>query len=253
MCGLNNRKCAQRGEIVQDIEFKGTKNGIILRYNPELKYDVFIAKLTNKLKAANRFFEGSHIIGIEGPEFDAEQESEITRLFKALGGMKVLTLERVQRIEKKASHSFPDKPPKKLHEGGRAAQSQTVQTAKKDDSAVDLKPLERCNETVIHRGTLRSGGRIESDADIVLLGDANPGSELSASGQIVVMGALRGFAQAGKNGDDSCFVVALKLQPTQLRIGNHITRPPDEAADGPDYAEIALVRDGQIIIEPYRK
>ncbi len=238
---------------MQDIEFKGTKNGIILRYNPELAFDAFIGKLTDKLKAANRFFEGSHIIGIEGPEFDAEQEAEIARLFKELGGMKVLTLERVQRIEKKAQTSAPEKRHSAQREVAPPMPEKAAETVQKENQPIDLKKVECCTKTVIHRGTLRSGGRIESDADIVLLGDANPGSELSAGGQIVVMGALRGFAHAGKNGDDNCFVVALRLQPTQLRIGNHITRPPDEGADGPDYAEIALVRDGQIIIEPYRK
>ncbi len=217
-----------------DLEFKGTKNGIILRYNPQLSYTQFRSKLIAKLKAANRFFEGSHIIGIEGPEFSAVQEDEISRLIRDLGGMKVLTLERVNH----------------LTVGARQAPQSTVQPSA--DEAVEA-TVERHKSTLIHRGTLRSGSRIESDSDIVLLGDANPGSELSAVGHIVVMGALRGLAHAGKNGDDSCYVVALKLQPAQIRIGDYITRAPDGAADEPDYAEIAFVKNGQIIIEPYRK
>ncbi|PIE76996.1 MAG: septum site-determining protein MinC [Clostridiales bacterium] len=215
-----------------DIEFKGTKNGIILRYNSQLSFAQFRSKLIVKLKEANHFFEGSHIIGIEGPEFTAEQENEISRLIRDLGGMKVLTLESVNH----------------LTVGAVQPQTAALKAAEKTPPR-----SEKRFQTIIHRGTLRSGSCINSESDIVLLGDANPGSELSAAGHIVVMGSLRGIAHAGKNGDDSCYVVALKLQPSQIRIGNHITRAPDDVSDEPDYAEIAFVKDGQIIIEPYRK
>ncbi len=221
----------------RDIEFKGTKNGIILRYNAKLDFVEFRDKLIVKLKEANHFFEGSHIIGVEGPEFTEAQESEISRLIYDLGGMKVLTLERVNHL---ASRTAKPK-----------ASGQPTPQLQADGSELE-RPSAR-PDSIIHRGTLRSGSRLDSPTDIVLLGDANPGSELSAAGNIVVMGSLRGFAQAGKDGDDDCYIVALKLHPAQIRIGNHITRSPDEEQAEPDYPEIAFVKNGQIIIEPYRK
>ncbi len=218
---------------MHDIEFKGTKNGIILRYNPQLSFLQFRSKLIDKLEAANRFFEGSHIIGVEGPEFSADQEEEISRLIRDLGGMKVLTLESVNHLTVAA-----------------ATPSKRIEATEPVSQRIAIS--EQRVESVIQRGTLRSGSCINSESDIVLLGDANPGSELVAAGHIIVLGSLRGIAHAGKNGDDSCYIIALNLQPSQLRIGNHITRAPDDAAE-PDYPEIAFVKDGQIIIEPYRK
>ncbi len=42
------------------------------------------------------------------------------------------------------------------------------------------------------------------------------------------MGDLRGTVHAGAGGDVLAWVAALRLQPTQLRIAEHITRAPDE-------------------------
>ena len=81
--------------------------------------------------------------------------------------------------------------------------------------------------------TLRSGQRIDVEGDLVLMGDANPGSILTATGNIVVVGALRGTAHAGINGDDGASVSAYRLQPLQLRIADVIARSPDrEEQDG---------------------
>ena len=59
--------------------------------------------------------------------------------------------------------------------------------------------------------------------NIVIIGDANPGSEIVASGNVIVMGALRGMVHAAQM-KQTAIVVALKLSPTQLRIGDIITR-----------------------------
>jgi septum site-determining protein MinC len=50
----------------------------------------------------------------------------------------------------------------------------------------------------------------------------NPGAELIASGDIVVVGALRGVAHAGAQGDRTARVIALDFAPTQLRIATVI-------------------------------
>ena len=65
-----------------------------------------------------------------------------------------------------------------------------------------------------------------------------------------MLGALRGIAHAGANGERSAVVVAFSLQPTQLRIADIITRSPDGDSTKPDCPEIAYVKDGTLIIEP---
>jgi len=86
---------------------------------------------------------------------------------------------------------------------------------------------------------------------VVILGDANPGSEIVATGDILVMGALRGMAHAGAEGDVSAIVAAFRLKPTQLRIAEIISRPPEDKEDLPQFPEIARLKDNIIVIEPY--
>ncbi len=107
------------------------------------------------------------------------------------------------------------------------------------------------DEALILRRTLRSGQVVHYPGHVTILGDVNPGGEVIAGGDIVVLGVLRGVAHAGAGGNDQAVVAAFRLRPTQLRIGNHIARAPDEETGGPEAPEIAKVRNGVVVIEPY--
>lgn len=74
--------------------------------------------------------------------------------------------------------------------------------------------------------TVRSGVDIQHPGTIVILGDTNPGSALIAEGDIIVWGRLRGMAHAGASGNRDRRIMALQMQPTQLRIADLVARPP---------------------------
>jgi septum site-determining protein MinC len=118
-------------------------------------------------------------------------------------------------------------------------------------TAVDQEDLVDENTILVQR-TLRSGQTIRYNGNVVVLGDVNPGAEISAAGNVIVMGALRGMVHAGAGGDENAIVLAFKLQPTQLRISDHITRPPDNEAAGTDLPEMARIRDGVVTIETFQ-
>lgn len=118
-------------------------------------------------------------------------------------------------------------------------------------TAVDQDDLVDENTILVQR-TLRSGQTIRYNGNVVVLGDVNPGAEISASGNVIVMGALRGLVHAGAGGDENAIVLAFKLQPTQLRISDHITRPPDNEAIETDHPEMARIRDGVVTIEAFQ-
>jgi septum site-determining protein MinC len=105
---------------------------------------------------------------------------------------------------------------------------------------------------LVHR-TLRSGQVIQHPGHVVVIGDVNPGAEIIASGDIVVWGKLRGIVHAGAAGDDGAVVCALSLTPLQLRIGNHIARAPEGREGLPNRPEMASIRNGEIVAEPWEK
>ena len=75
--------------------------------------------------------------------------------------------------------------------------------------------------------TLRSGQTITYDGNIFIVGDAHPGSELVAKGDITVWGILGGIAHAGAQGNVNAKVRALKLNAIQLRIAGLYARRND--------------------------
>ena len=114
------------------------------------------------------------------------------------------------------------------------------------------------NAGQFYRGTLRSGQVIESDSSIVILGDVNPGAKVVSSGNVVVLGALKGTVYAGVTGNESSFVVALEMSPMQIRIGDIIARCSDTQVKSKNKkvkpeTKIAFVENDNIYIETLNK
>ena len=92
----------------------------------------------------------------------------------------------------------------------------------KSEQEIDLEslnPLIEEGRTHFFRGTLRSGTKIESDGNVVVLGDVNPSSIIKARGNVIVLGHLNGTVYAGLGGDDRAFIGAIYFNPIQLTIG----------------------------------
>lgn len=106
--------------------------------------------------------------------------------------------------------------------------------------------------SVFHTGTLRSGQKLFSEGNLIVQGDVNPGAELKALGNIVVLGVLKGIVHAGAGGDRTASVSAIVLSPTQIRIADVITRAPDEQPM-PKSPETAYIMEDRIYIEPIIK
>ncbi|MBR3254947.1 MAG: hypothetical protein IKF97_01780 [Clostridia bacterium] len=76
------------------------------------------------------------------------------------------------------------------------------------------------SETKFHRGSLRSGQKMEIEGSIVIIGDVNSGAEVIASDNIVVLGSLRGLAHAGAKGNKQAIIAAGVFDSVQVRIAN---------------------------------
>lgn len=92
-----------------------------------------------------------------------------------------------------------------------------------EENTVDTKTL----PTLYLNQTLRSGQTVTYEGNILIIGDAHPGSEIIADGDITVWGILGGIAHAGCKGNVSSKVRALKLNAIQLRIAGLYARRND--------------------------
>jgi septum site-determining protein MinC len=99
--------------------------------------------------------------------------------------------------------------------------------------------------------TLRSGSDVRHPGHVILIGDLNPGGAIVADGDILVWGRLRGIAHAGAKGNRSACIMALQMEPTQLRIADQVARAPSAKLDE-FYPEVAsIVANGIQIVRAY--
>ena len=113
----------------------------------------------------------------------------------------------------------------------------------------ESEPEEPESEATLYiRRTLRSGVKAMYSGNIVVMGDVNPGAELEADGDIIVVGNLRGKAHAGASGNPKAQIFALSLQPIQIRIGEEMWSGGEPAnrlkSSGP---QRAILKDGKIV------
>ncbi len=104
------------------------------------------------------------------------------------------------------------------------------------------------SETKFHRGSLRSGQKLETEGSIVIIGDVNSGAEVIASDNIVVLGNLRGLAHAGAKGNKKAIIAAGLLDTVQIRISN-IVKEIDRDEEPLHKQAYVYVHEDKIIIE----
>lgn len=104
------------------------------------------------------------------------------------------------------------------------------------------------SETKFHRGSLRSGQRMESEGSLVIIGDVNSGAEVMASDNIIVLGALRGLAHAGAKGNKQAIIAAGLIDTVQIRIANIVKEIDRDEEPMHKQAYVSVV-DDNIVIE----
>lgn len=122
-----------------------------------------------------------------------------------------------------------------------------------EENNIDTKTL----PTLYLNQTLRSGQTVTYEGNILIIGDAHPGSEIIADGDITVWGILGGIAHAGAQGNSTAKVRALKLNAIQLRIAglyarrNDTLNVPYVQKSNEFTPEEAQIEEGKIVI--YKK
>ena len=221
----------------QTITIKSQGEIISILLNATVDFATLTDDLRKKVSGAKGFFEGATTnVAFKGRELTKEEETQL---------LQVITTETTMSVTLVDGEPPPPPPPSRV---------------KKKTEKIEPKPIQvpaaasyETSNTVYHHGGLRSGQSIKFAGSVVVLGDVNPGSEIVADGNVIVLGALKGLAHAGANGDTSCFVSALVLQPIQLRIANIITSvpPPDKKSKKePQKAQLAYVKDGHVFVGP---
>ncbi|MCL1845364.1 MAG: septum site-determining protein MinC [Defluviitaleaceae bacterium] len=223
--------------VKQIVTLKGQKDGISITLDENADFEEIKSSLRKKVSQGKNFFDDEEVkVTFAGRELDEYSEKILIDIISEETGTPVLK----------------DTPrPRQARSDNRenvSAATRSLEAGNAPPPSAQHKVASYESPTSFHRSGLRSGQRIRYEGSVVIMGDANPGSEIIADGNVIVLGALKGMAHAGASGDTSCFVSALHLAPTQLRIAGTISFvPPGAAKSAPAYA---YVKDGQVFIGP---
>lgn len=224
----------ERGSVI----FKATNNSLIFIMREEDSFEEIYGLIEKKLTTAGKFFKGASLsVKYRGRKLTLEEENKISRLMSEKMEAKIITFGEDIGYDKTISEDTID-----FKGNNETELSMNKWYFKGIEEGV----------TKFYKGTVRSGQLLKFNGNIVILGDVNPGAEIEATGNVIIIGTLRGTVHAGMDGNKEAIIVALGLQPIQIRIAEVITRPPDDVIERISMIpEIAYIKDNMIYIDRF--
>lgn len=202
---------------MNNISINLKKEAVIIKIDDNASQRKIISELTKKLKDLKKMYQ--------------EEKTPIRVVGKVLTNKELEEIEKIIKKEIDVEVAFDTPKTLGLHS--------ITRSYKRDVGK---------SETTFHRGSLRSGQKLEVEGSIVVIGDVNSGAEVIAADNIAVIGNLRGLAHAGAKGNQNAIIAASTLDAVQLRISN-IVREIDREEEGTRYHAFVYVDEDKIVIE----
>ncbi|WP_280769771.1 septum site-determining protein MinC [Salipaludibacillus daqingensis] len=180
----------------QHVIIKGTKDGLTLLLDDQCSLDALIHELQDKLS--------------EHPDTTSNVHGPVK--VKLVIGKRYLDDIQIKELENTFS--------KEMNVIIDEVDSEVMTKA-------DAEEMKQNNQMTRIVKFIRSGQVLEVKGDIILIGDVNPGATVKATGNIYILGRLRGVAHAGFTGNEEAVICASSMTPSQLRIASIIRRPPE--------------------------
>lgn len=208
------------------VVIKSSKAGMTVILDPDMPFEQLLEAIGKKFSESARFWGSVQMtLTLEGRRLTAAEEFAIVDTITKNSQIEVLCLldtdaERIERCEKALNDKLME------------LNSQTGQ---------------------FYRGTLKRGDCLESEASIVIIGNVDHGARVTAKGNIIVLGELKGTATAGVSGNPQTVVLALEMAPLQIRIGDLSSRFNERNKRLGRGPMIAVAEEGAILIKPLKK
>ncbi|NEU29769.1 septum site-determining protein MinC [bacterium LRH843] len=170
----------------QYVTIKGTQEGLVFQLDDRCSYESLLEELAEKLSSKHyQDSEGRDILVKVDTGYRYLQENERKELEQ------LITEGRNLAVEQFDSHVLT---------------KEEAEEIRQESQIVTLTRI------------IRSGQVLKINGDVMLIGDVNPGGTIMATGNIYILGALRGIAHAGFLGNERAVIIASIMAPAQLRI-----------------------------------
>lgn len=204
------------------VVIKGNKSGIRIVLDEKLPFDELMEEVKNTFQNSASFLgEAQVAVSFAGRKLTEEQERILLQNIADYSQLQVVC---VIDEDKKREEIFE-----------KTLQEQLITM--------------NANTGQFFKGNLRSGQVMEFETSIVILGDVNAGAQVVSTGNVVILGSLNGTVYAGASGKENAFVVAMKMNPVQIRISDVIARSDDEKNEVSKEPQIAYLHEGAIYVD----
>lgn len=209
----------------EQVAIKGTKSGIILVLNEKKEFAELKKAVAKKFKESAGFLgEATKAISFQGKTLTDEEKLELVDIIQENCNLTIVCI-----MEK----------------------DETLENAFRKTIECKAKEIDY-NTGQFFKGNLRSGQVLDVETSIIIIGDVKAGAKVISKGNVIILGSLKGNVYAGSAGNTNAFVVALEMDPVQIRIADTIARSPDKPLKKQvKETKIAFWEDGNIYIEPF--
>lgn len=214
------------------VKIRGVKSGLQLSFAQGADFDEVQANLLEKLETGSNFFIRGTTVYMQKGVFSDEQNETLRRMFHRHGMLVSMEFKQPNFAAMPQTTPMP-----------------VTNWQQPQMPAVEPKPQGNSGKMTVINKTIRGGQEVRTESSVMICGNVNPGAQVIAGGSVDIRGTCRGMVHAGFYGDETAFVVADKLMPTQIRIANVIARSPDNIKEA-GMAERASIKNGYIVFEP---
>lgn len=224
----------------QTVTIKGTKSGIILVLDDKTPFSQLKVTISEKFQSAASFLGSAQMaLTVKGRVLSDEEEQEVLNIIALNTKVEIICVLVEDAEKEKIFAKYVDRSDlakleqrkkelsrkeKEIYETRAQVQGELL---KKEKQLQDMEAQLGSGNARVYKGILRSGQEISSQQNVIVLGDVKPGSRISSVGSIFVLGKMQGSAFAGTTGDTNAIVMALELNPQQVRIADCIAIAPD--------------------------
>ncbi len=178
--------------MTKNVILKSFPNGITVWLNPDMDFQTMKEEVKTSFHDAAAFFKNASVVlQITGKKLTDEECNSLVDSIREQCNLNILCLV--------------------CHDEEMNLYFQQIL------DQMDAREAEKKDACQFYKGTLCEGDVFESDHSLIVLGDVEKGSAVVSKGNLIVLGALNGMAQAGIGNSDA-FVAALDFHPESLKI-----------------------------------
>ncbi len=93
--------------------------------------------------------------------------------------------------------------------------------------------------------TVRSGQVFEYDGDALIIGSVNKGAQVTVTGNLIVIGEIKGNVRVGLYDPEDSFILATSMHPNIVQIGNTFS-----TSISSDELALCKMKNGRLTLEP---